>query len=267
MPERPPAERGRKTLSFLEAGIGDHAVLLVHGNFASKSWWRELLQDPPPGARLLAPDLPGFGESPGGRGFTPSIARYARGLARFLDAQGIEHPVLLGHSLGSAVALQLALADPGRFPALFLLSPAPLDGLYTPPYLYPLLENYRRDRRALRLALGGLMHTRVPPYLDDLVGDARRMHPAGFVGNARALSGWSVDGAARRYQNPVLVAHGRDDVLVAPSGARATARAFPAGVYVDLGRVGHSPHIEAPEKVKYLLTLLLETLEGVARPR
>lgn len=240
-------------------------MLLVHGNFAGKSWWRELLADPPPKARLIAPDLPGFGESPAvtkagaraGDNFTPSIKRYARSLLPFLDNLGAERPVLVGHSFGAAVAIELSLSDPGRFPAMFLLAPAPLDGLFTPGYLYPILESYRHDRRGLRRALKRTMRTRTPPYLEDLVREARMMHPANFAGNARILSGWSVDGQPRRYKNPVLVASGDRDTLVPPSSAEATARAFPNGAYAPLKNVGHSPQIEAPEKVRYLLSRLL----------
>ena len=76
-------------LSYLEAGSGT-PVALVHGNFACKEWWRSLLEDPPPGARLLAPDLPGFGESPAPEGFVPSIPAYAQALRDFLRAVGAE---------------------------------------------------------------------------------------------------------------------------------------------------------------------------------
>ena len=191
----------------------------------------------------------------------PSIARYARSLARFLDSLKIEYPILVGHSFGSAVATKLALSDPARFPALFLLSPAPLDGLYTPRYLKPILESYRRDRRGLRRSLKRMMRTRVPQYLDDLVDEAQKMHPKNFSGNARLLSEWNLDGQSRFYKKPVLVASGDRDTLVPPSSAEATIRAFPNGAYVLLRNVGHSPQIEASEKVRELLAILLRKLD------
>lgn len=249
-------------LAYTEAGSGDIDAVLIHGNFAGKSWWRELLADPPTGMRLIAPDLPGFGESPGGPDFTPSIPRYASSLAGFLDASGVKRPVLVGHSFGAAVAVQLALSDPERFPAMFLLSPAPLTGLRTPRYVYPRLKSFRHDHRGLRRALRRTMITRVPQYLDELVREAQMMHPASFVGNARALSAWDVREKARYYETPVLVASGRRDTLVSPSSARATAHAFPRGKYFDLGHVGHSPQIEAPRLAKFLLSQLVEVSLG-----
>ena len=216
-----------------------------------------MLADPPVGSRLVAPDLPGFGESSGGKGFSPSVDLYARSLTTFLEETGIEHPLIVGHSFGAAVAIQMALADPDRFPAMLLLSPAPLGGLDTPRYLYPFLESYRFDRRGLRRALRRTMRAHVPPYLDDLVREAQMMHPANFTGNARVLSTWSVNGQARHYTNPVFVASGYKDTLVPPSSAEATARAFPNGRYFNLGEVGHSPQVEAPRKVRDLLSALL----------
>ncbi|HET7480684.1 MAG TPA: alpha/beta hydrolase [Rubrobacteraceae bacterium] len=251
-------------LAYLEAGGGEQPVLLIHGNFAGKSWWREVLAGPVPNARLLAPDLPGFGESTGVRGFSPSMSRYAESLVRFLDGMGVRRPVLVGHSFGAAVAVELALTSPERFPAMLLLSPTPLDGLYTPEYLYPVLQSYRFDWHGLRQSLQYVMSPCNPSYLDDLVDEARKMHPANFTGNARILAEWRVNGKARLYGGPVLVASGQRDNLISPYSAQATARAFHAGKYVSLGNVGHSPQIEAPEKVLSLLDVLLDLTEGDA---
>lgn len=57
-------DRAYNPLSYLEAGSGDVPVLLVHGNFAGKLWWRELLDKPLPQTRLVAPDLPASARVP-----------------------------------------------------------------------------------------------------------------------------------------------------------------------------------------------------------
>ncbi len=255
-------EEDDRLLSYFEAGDGPASVLLIHGNFAGKQWWRELLADPQPGTRLIAPDLPGFGESYANGTFRPSIPFYARSLTDFLDDLGVERAILLGHSFGGAVATELALSDPGRFPALFLLAPAPHTGLYTPEYLYPLLESYRHDRRGLRMALRQTLGTRVPRYFESLVNEAGRMHPSSFSGNARLLSSWNAASRLHRYKNPVLVASGEYDNLVSIRSAEASARAFPMGAYANLGPVGHSPQIEAPNLVKDLLSQLLRAVRA-----
>lgn len=235
-------------------------MLLVHGNFSGKSWWRELYQDPPVGARLLAPDLAGFGDSVAGRDFTPSMELYVEALSSFLDSLNVEETVLVGHSLGGAIAVQLALSEPERFPGMMLLSPAPTGGLETPSYMYPLLKGLRHDRRALRRALKRMMRSQVPGYLEDLVEEAGKMHPKGFAGNARMLSEWSLNGEPSDYRNPVLVVSGDRDTLVPPSSAAATSHLFPAGEHVLLPGITHSPQIEAPEKVKPIFKQFLDRL-------
>lgn len=249
-------------LSYLEAGDGPAPVLLIHGNFAGKLWWSEILADPLPGVRLIAPDLPGFGGSRANGAFRPSIPFYARSIESFLDDLGVGRALLLGHSFGGTVATELALSDPDRFPALFLLAPAPHTGLYTPEYLYPFLESYRHDRRGLRAALRQNLGARVPSYFEDLVDEAARMHPVNFSGNARLLSGWNTGARLHRYGNPVLVASGERDNLVSTRSAEATARAFPMGAYANLGPVGHSPQIEAPNLVQDLLAQLLRAVSA-----
>lgn len=233
-------------------------LLAVHGNFSGKSWWRELLDDPPPDSRLLVPDLPGFGASVAGRDFVPSMHIYTDALRGFLDELGIEEAAIVGHSMGGAVAMQLALEEPERFPSMMLVSPAPIRGLETPEYMYPLLKGLRHNRRALRRALKRMMRSRVPGYLEDLVEEARTMHPKGFAGNARLLSEWSLQGDPSQYRGPVLVVSGDRDTLVPPSSAEDTAHAFPKGEHVLLRGVAHSPQIEAPEKVSPLLQSFLK---------
>lgn len=249
-------------LSYLEAGDGPAPVLLIHGNFAGKLWWSEILANPQPGTRLIAPDLPGFGDSHANGTFRPSIPFYARSLEHFLDELGVERALLLGHSFGATVATELALSDPDRFPALFLLAPAPHTGLYTPEYFYPFLESYRYDRWGLRAALLQNLGSRVPPYFEELVDEAARMHPANFSGNVRLLSSWNTKARLHLYGNPVLVASGERDTLVSPRSAEATARAFPMGAYANLGPVGHSPQIEAPNLVRDLLSQLLQAVSA-----
>ena len=259
---RVPYQQDDGLLSYFEAGDGPAPVLLIHGNFAGKLWWSEILAEPLSGMRFVAPDLPGFGESRADGIFRPSIPFYAQSLGRFLDDLGVGRAILLGHSFGGTVATELALSDPDRFPALFLLAPPPHTGLHTPRYLYPFLENYRYDRRSLRAALRQLLGTRIPPYFEDLVDEAGSMHPANFSGNVRLLSGWNVGSRLHRYENPVLVASGEYDNLVTTRSAEATARAFPMGAYANLGSVGHSPQIEAPHMVRDLLSQLLRAVSA-----
>jgi len=239
-------------LAYLERGQGVPA-LLVHGNFASKRWWTDVLEAPPAGLHLFAPDLPGFGDSAVSGRARPAVRRYARSLGRFLNARGLKRAVLVGHSLGGAVVTEFAIANPRRVLGLLLLNSAPPSGLAVTPRAYLELGGYQGNPEKMAQALAKTMPTRRPPYFEALVADALRMHPDLFRGNARALATWSALGRSWLIRKPVLVVHGTRDKVVRPALARAGTLAFPKGRYLELEGLGHSPQIEDPARFKVIL--------------
>lgn len=234
-------------LPHLTGGAGRPLVAL-HGNFASKAWWQALVTAPPSGWRVLAPDLPGFGDAPPLD--APSIAGFADAVLDFVTAQNLDRPVLLGHSLGGAVALELVARFPERFSGLVLAASAPLSGLKTPEENYPVLELLRSDAALLAASLAALFPSARPENFDDLVRDARRMDPRGFSGNARALERWSVEG--RPMSLPTLVLGGDLDRLITPEMLALQARTLGTTELVFSGR-GHGFPQEDPEGFKAAL--------------
>jgi pimeloyl-ACP methyl ester carboxylesterase len=106
-------------LRWTEAGQGP-ALLLIHGGHGGRPHWQANLSRLSQRWRVLAPDLPGFGESfDPGRLLTP--AELAELLARWLDARGVEPVGLIGFSFGSLVAIELAHRR--RTPRLMLINP------------------------------------------------------------------------------------------------------------------------------------------------
>ncbi|GAA5512683.1 uncharacterized protein Rv2715 [Deinococcus carri] len=234
----------------------ERVLVALHGNFASAAWWADLLADPPTGWRVLAPDLPGFAGTP--HTGEVSIPAYADWLADWLARQGVTRPVLLGHSLGGAVALEYAARDPGALSALVLAASAPLTGLVTPEENYPVLELLRGDPQLREMSLGALFPSRRPDNFPALVEDAGRMANTHYSGNARALAGWSVD-PARLRGLPVRVLGGALDALVTPEMVRAQAAALGTGATVLEGR-GHGFPQEDPAAFRALLEEFLAVL-------
>jgi pimeloyl-ACP methyl ester carboxylesterase len=92
--------------------------VLVHGAGGShRHWPLEALALP--GRRAIVVDLPGHGGSPGPA--RRAIADYARDLLAFLDGMELARAVVVGHSMGGAIALTLALDSPGRVAGLGLV--------------------------------------------------------------------------------------------------------------------------------------------------
>lgn len=251
--------KGRKIL-YRESGAG-YPVLLVHGNTGSSLWWTRVGEVA--GARLTAPDLPNFGgsdrldpaEAPG----SSDIDLYADYLIAFAEDLGLFRPVLVGHSLGGAVAISALVRRPELWASAVLVDSAPPGGLVTPEAHYAAIERFKTDRALLRSALGAVCPAMDDPaFLDRLTDEALRMNPESFAGNARALARFDRSGDCGRYPGPVLVLWGRRDAIVTEAMARDTAAAFPMGSLRILENVGHSAMVEDPAAFR-------EILAGVVR--
>ncbi|MBE3111201.1 MAG: alpha/beta fold hydrolase [Acidobacteria bacterium] len=110
-------------LHYVEAGSGP-PLLLLHGLNGSTFSFRLLMPLLTPHFRTVALDLMGFGYSDRPQERDYSLGAQARLVAGFLDALDIDRASVLGHSLGGAIAMRLALDFPERVDRLILASSA-----------------------------------------------------------------------------------------------------------------------------------------------
>jgi len=98
-----------------EAGpIDGRPVIALHG-WPQHHWvYRDLLADPPPGLRIIAPDLPGYGWS-GPPPHKWAKEDVANDVLALMDALGVDRALLVGHDWGGFVAYRMLLAAPERF--------------------------------------------------------------------------------------------------------------------------------------------------------
>jgi pimeloyl-ACP methyl ester carboxylesterase len=102
-----------------EEGEGP-AVVLLHAGIADRRMWAEHLGPlAAAGYRVIAPDLPGFGDAP-----VPTAQTHWLDVIETLDALGIERAALVGNSFGAAVALRVAVVAPEKVGALVLAAPS-----------------------------------------------------------------------------------------------------------------------------------------------
>ncbi|WP_329103884.1 alpha/beta fold hydrolase [Micromonospora sp. NBC_01699] len=118
------------TQNVLVAGPADGSpVLLIHGNCSSADFWIPLLRHLPPTLRVVAPDLRGYGTTETAPlDATRGLRDFSDDVAALLDAPGLfgtpgARPVVVAHSMGAGVAMQLLVDHPDRIRALLLESP------------------------------------------------------------------------------------------------------------------------------------------------
>ncbi|MFQ5773895.1 MAG: acetoin dehydrogenase dihydrolipoyllysine-residue acetyltransferase subunit [Kiloniellaceae bacterium] len=253
-------EAGGVPISYVRMGDGDGAPLvLVHGFGGDLNNW--LFNQPALAARhaVYALDLPGHGRSGKDVG-TGEVAWFAAILAAALEAVGIARAHLVGHSLGGAIALQLALDRPDRAASLTLIAPAGLGPEINMDYVEGFIRAGRRKEMKAVLALlfadPGLISR-------DMVEDVLRYKRLDGVERAlaavarAAFPGGRQDAVLRprlaALTVPAQVVWGREDRIVPADHA---AR-LPANVAVHvLESAGHMVHMEKPAEVNALIEAL-----------
>lgn len=108
------------SLAYDDIGVGDPTLVWVHGGITHRGFWhRYQIPEFSLTHRCVAVDLRGHGESDKPRQAYP-IVGFADDLAAMFERLGLDRPVLIGHSLGCAVVLQLAASYPRLARALVL---------------------------------------------------------------------------------------------------------------------------------------------------
>ena len=234
-------------------------VILIHGNTASSLWFEHAMEIGD--CRVVAPDLPNFGASDAiAVSDIDAYAEYTHGVVD--DLLGDRRFVLVGHSLGGAVAMALTARLQRRVLGLMLVDSCPPDGLVTPQEYYPVIEQYKTDRALLKQAIASVTpHLADDAFLEALVDEATKMAPESFAGNARALDRFDFSSLAGAVSVPVLVVRGGDDALITEEMAERTATAFPAGRLETIPNVGHSMPVEDPPAFQRLVSRFVSEVQ------
>src|SRR5215212_7146960 len=115
--------RGFGSISMLSAGTGPETIVCLHGLGGTKASFLPTVSALADSYRVVAIDLPGFGESDKPIGAPYDAPWFARSTFAAMDALGIERAHVAGNSMGGRVALEAGLVDPDRTGGLLLLSP------------------------------------------------------------------------------------------------------------------------------------------------
>ncbi|PQM26430.1 alpha/beta hydrolase [Sphingopyxis lindanitolerans] len=114
---------------YLEGGDpAKPTLLLVHGFSGDKDNWSFLAPYMTRDYRIIAPDLPGFGENERNPDLAYDIAAQTARLKAFADALGLERPHIAGNSMGGWIALRYAIDYPTALASLTLLDNAGVNG-------------------------------------------------------------------------------------------------------------------------------------------
>ncbi len=249
-------------LSYLEIGTAGPTIVLLHGWSAFKELWWSTLLALAPHAHVYAPDMPGHGDSPL-LGST-SMLQIAERIERFCATRGDDRIVLVGHSMGGNIALELALARPELVERLVLVDaavqPAEMPN-YTRSYLdqtfgWAVLRTSMAAARQLSLVGRFVPHAHqggvVLPALRRVTYMARNDADAMRVLLDRLFEN-PIGPRLADVRVPTLVISGEFDPLVPPPLSQRVAAAIPGARYAVIRRAAHNPMDERPREFNAVL--------------
>lgn len=220
-----------------DVGVGP-VVLALHGVPGSHRDFRWLGSAVETELRLVRPDLPGFGHTPLSTLSARSSAERASIVPTILDALGIDRCVLLGHSVGGAVAIAAATRFPDRVAGLALVSsPGP-----RPHRTYRMVRP-RAMSSILDWSLGRWVFWRILPFGFALAGFPRSLEPASLVHTLHCFAATDFDALGREIRAltlPTLVAWANDDPMIESAIFGELADAAPAGPRLGFDTGGHN---------------------------
>jgi triacylglycerol lipase len=260
--------------TYYEAGDESRPqLILLHGMSSSGDSFRELMHELAPHYHLIAPDIPGFGNSDTTEPYT--IPHLVEWLASLLDSLRIPEVHLLGHSFGGLVATAFALAYPHHVNRLVLIAPAILVlGKY--PEWVRRWSQYKTALSAVKL--GNRMVTS-KMWLDRQMRiqfyDAAR-HPETVwerrkqdYQNARSTPDVLLAAASQHLvhrlqdiQPQTCIIWGRQDPILRASAATRLLNAIPHAEAHLLDECGHVPQVEQLTQVTNIVREFLEREVG-----
>ncbi len=223
-------------------------VVMVHGAGASSVVWMDLVKRLAPARRVIAPDLPGHGQSDAWH--ETSIDLYRDAVGTMCAKLGVTKVVLVGHSMGAAVALACAAAWPERVTGLCLVGAS--ERFPTDPAIVNVLDN-DFEHAAQRLA-----PLQFSPATDgDLIARWTAVTIAASqqttLADYRALDAWQAPPALAKLGMPVLLVTGSDDLLTPPRRAHELAARLANARVVIQQHTGHMCFLERPDEFNNLL--------------
>jgi len=241
-----------------EAGEGP-AVLLLHAGIADRTMWDEHLEPlAAAGYRVVAMDLPGFGEAVAG----PGPVAHWEDVPATMDALGIGRAAIVGNSFGAAVALRVAAVAPQRVDSLALFSASAVPEPDPSPELLAAWEAEEAAVAAgdVEQAVAAVVSAWVRPQAPDEVRDRiAAMQRANYASHQEQEPEQAVDpleedpALVGRIGCPTLIAAGEGDLVDFRNAVGELDALLPRSKTALLADCGHLAPLEAPQEFRRLV--------------
>ena len=260
---------------YLEGGHGEPLVLL-HGFNADAHHFCRVSRHLAAHFRILAPDLPGFGDTRANAVAGFGVEDQARAVLGWLDRIGVHSFYLGGNSMGGYISVAIARLAPERVRALWLLAPGGLHSARLSAVLEEVAEDrhnplvIRNDADFRRLIDYCFVH---PPFIPGpLTRFLARRSAANAVQAQRIFDALRYESApmedlAGAVRTPALITWGQADQVLHPQGSSILEQLMPDAQTLVVPSVGHLPMLEAPRTVAEAWVAFTEALARRDAPK
>ncbi len=231
-------------------------LVLIHGAGGDHlSWPPEVRRLPD--YRVITLDLPGHGKTEGpGR---QSVQDYARDVVDFMDVVGLSRAVFVGHAMGGAISLALALDYPDRVAGIGLISTGP-----TLPIPSSVIEN-AANPSTLPLAIKSLQEmslgSQTPENLKGIIFKRlTETRQTLLLDDLLACDRFNLSDRLNAIRTPVLVVCGTDDKLTPLHFSEILSSKIPGAALQTIEGAGHMLVLEQPGRLAKLISVFLSTI-------
>lgn len=257
-------------------GDGGDPLVLVHGYTGDITDWRHQVPAFAESHRVLVIDNRGHGrsEAPSDRS-AYTVDQMASDVQELTRSLGFERFHLLGHSMGGAVAQEIALETPERLLSLTLHDTSDDFGRQGMSANMAAWSDYRirvAEEQGMRALAETTPSTASPPHMppgraSEMQERLARMSVDAFVGAWEGLSSWQgTKERAHRIETPTLVVWGDLDAELIIRGSQRLAQNIPNAEPAVVPETGHSPQYERPELFNAALGTFLSRASASVRP-
>ncbi|MFD1159782.1 alpha/beta fold hydrolase [Roseovarius aestuarii] len=235
--------------AYLRQGRG-YPLVLVHGYLGGAAMWRRQLEALSADFDVIAPELPGYGDSHAALA-EASIEDYARQVLALLDDLGVYRFHLLGHSMGGMIVQQMAAVAPDRVTLLICYGTGPLGAL---PNRFETIDQSRErlsqegvKPTARRIAATWFTAGETARDYDACVALGESVSTASAMAGLTAMENWDGRAALAGIAQPTLIVWGDKDRSYGWQQPEALWKGIANSNLAVMPGCGHNAHMENPE--------------------
>lgn len=243
-------ELGEVTMAFSEIpSSGDYEFVLIHGIGMGRIVYSEMADVLAQRGRVLAVDLPGFGDSPE-PGTAASLELTAEVVAHFIRDESTRPVVLIGHSMGTQIVAEVAARHPDLVEALVLIAPT--------------VNRFERTARKQAFRMVQDLAGEGPKVLFTGLWAYTKTSPLWFINKLRFMLNHHLEVLCSHIAVPTYVLRGETDRVCPRDWVSEIAVLLPHGTMAEIPGRGHEAIIKSAEPAG---SMILDYLAGLPARR